>query len=78
MHLHGTIVGICPPPPLNGHQPTLSLSPSLCVANGVLPRCCWSAAYTDKKEKKSFLTYMEIQKGAVAKSYMTNGLLISD
>jgi hypothetical protein len=29
-----------------------------------------------KKENKIFLIYMEIQNGAVAKSYMTNGLLI--
>jgi hypothetical protein len=34
--------------------------------------------YTDKKERKKFLTFKEIQKGAVAKSYMTNGLLIYD
>ncbi len=32
--------------------------------------------YTDKKENKIFLIYREIQSGAVAKSYMTNGLLI--
>jgi hypothetical protein len=32
--------------------------------------------YTDKKETKIFLIYKEIQNGAVAKSYMTNGLLI--
>jgi hypothetical protein len=31
---------------------------------------------TDKKENKNFLMYKKIQKGAVAKSYMTNGLLI--
>jgi hypothetical protein len=31
-----------------------------------------------KKEKEKFLIYKEIQKGAVAKSYMTNGLLIYD
>jgi hypothetical protein len=31
---------------------------------------------TDKKEKKIFLIYKEIQNGAVAKSYMTNGILI--
>jgi hypothetical protein len=29
---------------------------------------------TDKKEKQIFLIYKEIQSGAVAKSYMTNGL----
>ncbi len=33
---------------------------------------------TDKKENKIFLIYKEIQKGVVAKSYMTNGLLIFD
>jgi hypothetical protein len=32
--------------------------------------------FTDKKENKIFLIYKEIQSGAVAKSYMTNGLLI--
>jgi hypothetical protein len=32
--------------------------------------------YTDKKEKKIFLIYKDIQTGAVAKLYMTNGLLI--
>jgi hypothetical protein len=31
---------------------------------------------TDKKENKIFFIYKEIQKGAVAKSYITNGLLI--
>jgi hypothetical protein len=29
-----------------------------------------------KKENRIFLLYKEIQSGAVAKSYMTNGLLI--
>jgi hypothetical protein len=37
-----------------------------------------SLYYTDKKERNSFLTYEEIQKGAVAKSYITDGLLIYD
>jgi hypothetical protein len=32
---------------------------------------------TDKKENKIFLIYKKIQNGAVAKSYMTNGLLIN-
>jgi hypothetical protein len=32
--------------------------------------------YTDKKGKKIFLKDKKIQNGAVAKSYMTNGLLI--
>jgi hypothetical protein len=31
---------------------------------------------TDKKESKLFLIYREIQNGAVAKSYMINGLII--
>jgi hypothetical protein len=31
--------------------------------------------YTAKKENQIFLIYKEIQNGAVAKSYMTNGLL---
>ncbi len=30
----------------------------------------------DKKEKQNFPIYKEIQNGAVAKSYITNGLLI--
>jgi hypothetical protein len=36
------------------------------------------APCTDKKERKNFLIYNEIQTGSVAKSYMTNGLLIYD
>jgi hypothetical protein len=32
--------------------------------------------HTDKKENQIFLIYKEIQIGAVAKSYRTNGLLI--
>ncbi len=32
--------------------------------------------HTDKKENQVFLTFREIQSGAVAKSYMTNSLLI--
>jgi len=31
---------------------------------------------TDKKEKKIYLIYKEIQSGAVAKSYMRKGFLI--
>jgi hypothetical protein len=34
------------------------------------------SVHTDKKENKNFLLYKEIQMGAVAKSYMTNGLII--
>jgi hypothetical protein len=33
-------------------------------------------AHTDKKENQIFLLYKKIQMGSVAKSYMTNGLLI--
>ncbi len=32
--------------------------------------------YTDKKENNIFLTYKEIQNGAVAKSYIRKGFLI--
>jgi hypothetical protein len=32
--------------------------------------------YTDKKENQIFLIYKEIQSGAVAKSYMSEGFLI--
>jgi hypothetical protein len=32
--------------------------------------------HTDEKENQIFLIYKDIQNGAVAKSYMTNGLLI--
>jgi hypothetical protein len=32
--------------------------------------------HTDKKENQIFLIYKEIQSEKVAKSYMTNGLLI--
>jgi hypothetical protein len=32
--------------------------------------------YTNKKENKIFLKYKDIQKGAVAKSYMRKGFLI--
>jgi hypothetical protein len=36
----------------------------------------YPSPHTDKKENQIFLIYKEIQNGAVAKSYMTNGLLI--
>ncbi len=32
--------------------------------------------HTDKKEHQIFSIYKEVQNGAVAKSFMTNGLLI--
>ncbi len=34
----------------------------------------WRLVFTDKKENQIFLKYKEIQNGAGAKSYMTNGL----
>ncbi len=39
---------------------------------------CDLLRYTNKKENQIFLIYKEIQNGAVAKSYMTNGFLIYD
>jgi hypothetical protein len=44
-----------------------------------LPYYSWSMRHS-KKDNKIFLIYRykEIQKGVVAKSYMTNGLLIYD
>jgi hypothetical protein len=41
-------------------------------------RVSFSSSLTDKKENQVFLIYKEIQNGAVAKSFMTNGLLIFD
>jgi hypothetical protein len=38
--------------------------------------CSNHPLYTDKKENQIFLIYKEIHNGAVAKSYVTNGLLI--
>jgi hypothetical protein len=35
-----------------------------------------SMLYTEKKKKKNFLIYKEIQMGSGAKSYMRNGFLI--
>jgi hypothetical protein len=43
---------------------------------GLRPRQYMALTYTDRKEVQIFLIYKEIQSGAVAKSYMTNGLLI--
>jgi hypothetical protein len=37
-----------------------------------------SLAYIDKKENYNFFIYKEVQTGAVAKSYMTYGLLKYD
>jgi hypothetical protein len=46
------------------------------VEEGQMSSLFSMAAYTDKKENTIFLIYREIQKGAVAKSYRTKGLLI--
>ncbi len=37
---------------------------------------CAQCTCTDNKENQTFLKYKEIQKGSVAKSYLTIGLLI--
>jgi len=42
----------------------------ICLACGTDPK------YTDKKENQIFLIYREIENGADAKTYMTNGHLI--
>ncbi len=50
-----------------------------CVSNGLQSRQTISRKnlpHTDKKENQIFLIYKEIQSGAVAKSYVTNGLLV--
>jgi hypothetical protein len=41
----------------------------------LVPAWC-NVQHTNKKENEMFLVCKEIQNGAVAKSYMTNGLLI--
>ncbi len=46
------------------------LDSSWWIKDGIMRLC------SDKKEEKHFLLYKEIQKGAVAKSYMTHSLLI--
>jgi hypothetical protein len=42
----------------------------------VLGRTPFISYYTNKKEKIIFLIYKEVQKGAVAKSYMRKAFLI--
>jgi hypothetical protein len=56
----------------------LKIVGSQCPCGGLSNQSnCWlSMFYTDKKENKIFLVNKEIQRGAVAKSYMTKGLLI--
>ena len=47
------------------------------VLYSVEGKCC-KKRYTDKKSKKNFLIYKEIQSGAVAKSYKRKGFLICE
>jgi hypothetical protein len=51
--------------PPNDRQPKIAS-----LTQKIRPPC------TVKKENQIFVIYREIQSGAVAKSYMTNGLLI--
>jgi hypothetical protein len=47
-------------------------------SNGISLCLTWALeSFTDKKENHVYLIYKEIQSGAIAKSYMTNGLLPS-
>ncbi len=50
---------------------------STLASNPDVPRVA-NTPYTDRKEYKIFLKYKEIQNGSVAKSYMTNGLIVYD
>jgi hypothetical protein len=43
---------------------------------GFVERLDQGHLHTDKKENQIFFIYKEIQSGGVAKSYMTNGLLM--
>ncbi len=52
----------------------VSADPRLGPAPGLL--LPWEISCTDEKENQIFLIYKEIPNGAVAKSYMTNGLII--
>ncbi len=53
-----------------------TLSRRRCSSEAPRPQTVSGRHYTDKKENQIFLLYEEIQNEAVAKSYMTNGLLI--
>jgi hypothetical protein len=78
--------GISSPPPLTLREESLRDrgkrgSPNCYVSwqetgLGWEPKQRQQAYCTDKKENKIFLIYKELQKGSVAKSNMTNGLLI--
>jgi hypothetical protein len=59
-----------PPPPPHGSINLTHLEEISCMVK--LPHL------SDKKEKKIFLIYKEIQMGAVAQSYMRKGFLIYD
>jgi hypothetical protein len=50
----------------------------LSTENRTVPQGTEGRMFTDKKGEKKFLVFKEIEKGAVAKSYMTNSLLIYD
>jgi hypothetical protein len=58
------------------HTRTISFGFDLRFPNIFEVSICMHYRYTDKKENQIFLIYKEIQNGAVAKSYVTNGLLI--
>jgi hypothetical protein len=58
----------CPPIPTLDHPPAHPQPMGKFNKNPV--------PYTDKKDNKIFLIYMENQDGAVAKSYMRKGFLI--
>ncbi len=68
-----------PPPPAN-----ISKATTCHILRGKTKREEWeerggggcNTVCTDKKENTIFLIYKEIEKGGVAKSYMTNGLLL--
>jgi hypothetical protein len=48
------------------------------VRSKKIEEVCRTGRHTDKKEENNFLMYKEIQKGAVAKLYITNGLLLNN
>ncbi len=63
-----------PPPPLQAHGDGAGTQGELQVA--AIGFFIYFYLCTDKKENQIFLIHKEIQSEAVAKSYMTNGLLI--
>jgi hypothetical protein len=67
-----------PPPPTPSTWGKISSCSSSKTSNCNPPSNSFDfgEGYTDKEENQMFFIYKEIQNGAVAKSYMTNGLLI--